>query len=60
MKNRPWIRSDENGPESVKTKAEIMQFVKDSFVYLHKAVASVNDKNSLDEVDLFGGKLSRA
>ena len=49
----------ENGPDSIKTKAEIMQFVKDSFAYLHKAVASINDKNGLDQVDLFGMKLTR-
>jgi hypothetical protein len=49
----------ESGPDSVKTKAEIMKFLKDSFAYLHNAVASINDKNSLDEVSLFGMKLSR-
>src|SRR5579863_4718481 len=31
----------ENGPDSVKSKAEIMQFLKDSFAYLHKALASI-------------------
>jgi hypothetical protein len=49
----------ESGPDSVKTKAEIMKFLKDSFAYLHNAVASINDKNALDEVSLFGMKLSR-
>ena len=49
----------ENGPDSVKTKAEIMQFLKDSFAYLHKAVASVTGNNELDPVDLFGMKLTR-
>lgn len=49
----------ESGPDSVKSKAEIMKFLKDSFAYLHKAVASINDKNALDEVSLFGMKLSR-
>ena len=49
----------ESGPDSVKSKAEIMQFLKDSFTYLHKAVASINDKNALDEVSLFGMKLSK-
>ncbi len=49
----------ESGPDSVKSKTEIMQFLKDSFAYLHKAVASINDKNALDEVSLFGMKLSR-
>ncbi len=49
----------ESGPDSVKSKAEIMQFLKDSFAYLHKAVTSINDKNALDEVSLFGMKFSR-
>jgi uncharacterized damage-inducible protein DinB len=49
----------ESGPDSVKSKAEIMQFLKDSFAYLHKAVASINDKNALDEVSLFGMKMSK-
>jgi hypothetical protein len=49
----------ESGPDSVKTKAQIMQFLKDSFAYLHKAVASINDKNGLDQVDLFGMKFTR-
>ncbi len=49
----------ESGPDSVKSKTEIMQFLKDSFAYLHKAVASINDKNALDEVSLFGMKFSR-
>lgn len=50
---------DENGPDSVKSKAEIMKFLKDSFAYLEKAVTSINDKNALDPVDLFGMKLTR-
>ncbi len=49
----------ESGPDSVKSKAEIMKFLKDSFAYLHKAVTSINDKNALDEVSLFDMKLSR-
>ena len=49
----------ESGPDSVKSKAEIMQFLKDSFAYLHKAVTSINDKNALDEVSLFGMKMSK-
>src|SRR5579863_6370307 len=49
----------ENGPDSVKSKAEIMQFLKDSFAYLHKALASINDKNQLDSVSIFGMKMAR-
>jgi uncharacterized damage-inducible protein DinB len=37
--------NQEKGPDSVKSKAEIMQFLKDSFTYLHKALATVNAGN---------------
>ena len=36
----------ENGPDSIKTKADVMKFLKDSFTYAHKAMASVDDKNA--------------
>ena len=36
---------DENGPDSVKSKAEIMKYLKDSFTYLHKAISSIDEKN---------------
>ncbi len=55
----PVDTNQENGPEALKSKAEIMKFLNDSFAYLHKAVASINDKNALDEVSLFGMKLTR-
>jgi hypothetical protein len=56
----PVDTGEENGPASVKSKAEIMKFLKDSFAYLHKAVGSITEKNQLDVVDLFGMKLARA
>lgn len=37
----------ENGPDSIKTKAEIVKFVKDSFTYAHKAMQSVNEQNQM-------------
>jgi hypothetical protein len=37
----------ESGPDSVKTKAEIVKFLKDSFAYFHKAVAIINSGNAL-------------
>jgi uncharacterized damage-inducible protein DinB len=55
----PVDTGGENGPDSLKTKAEIMKYLKDSFDYLHHAVASINDKNELDEVELFGMKLTK-
>ena len=56
----PVDTGEEKGPASVKSKAEIMKFLKDSFAYLHKAVDSITDKNQLDQVSLFGEmKLAR-
>jgi uncharacterized damage-inducible protein DinB len=42
----PLELGGENGPESIKTKDEIVKFAKDSFTYVHKAVASVNERNA--------------
>src|SRR5258708_23933897 len=50
----PVDTGEEKGPEAVKTKAQIMQFVKDSFTYLHKALGSITEKNELDQVTFFG------
>jgi uncharacterized damage-inducible protein DinB len=40
----------ENGPDKIASKAEIVKFLKDSFVYLHKAVGSVNEKNLTEPI----------
>lgn len=40
----------ENGPDSVKTKAQVVQFLKDSFVYAHKAIATVTAENQLGAI----------
>lgn len=37
----------ENGPDSMKAKADIVKFLKDSFAYTHKAVLSIDEKNFL-------------
>ena len=56
----PMELGGDNGPDSIKTKAEIMKFLNDSFDYLSKALMSVTDKNALDQVDSpFGLKMSR-
>jgi len=51
----------ENGPDAIKTKADIMKFTKDSFAYLHKAMSSLNESNQTGEVKSpFGeGKVTR-
>ena len=45
----------ENGPDSIRGKAEVMKFLRDSFVYLHKAMALVNQGNLMEVVDYPGG-----
>lgn len=52
---------DENGPANLKTKADVVKFVKDAFAYGHKGLATVNDKNQLELIaSPFGnGKMAR-
>jgi uncharacterized damage-inducible protein DinB len=35
----------ESGPSSVTSKAEVLNYLKASFVYVHKAIATINEKN---------------
>ena len=48
---------DGNGPENVKTKAEIIQFLKDSFALGHKAAAALTVENVLQSPE--GSKSTR-
>jgi uncharacterized damage-inducible protein DinB len=52
---------EESGPASVKTKAEILSYLKDSFAYVHKAVQTIDEKNLVEPVKSpFGeGKVTR-
>ena len=55
----PVDTGEEKGPASITSKADILKFLNDSFDYLHKALASVTEKNELDQVDSLFGKTSR-
>jgi uncharacterized damage-inducible protein DinB len=52
---------DESGPSALKSKEEILTYLKDSFTYVHKAILTVNDKNLVEPVKSpFGeGKVTR-
>src|SRR5207248_4625407 len=39
-----------NGPENIKTKAEILKFLNDSFALGHKAAATLTTQNMLEPV----------
>jgi uncharacterized damage-inducible protein DinB len=41
----PVDTGGESGPDSVQTKGDIVKFLKDSFAYAHKAVATINEGN---------------
>lgn len=42
--------SDERGPDSVKTKAEVLKYLDDSFVYLKRAALTIDDKNAFTPI----------
>jgi uncharacterized damage-inducible protein DinB len=43
-----------NGPEDLKTKAQIVQFLKDSYALGHKAAATLTGDNLLDPLSMAG------
>jgi len=53
--------NEEAGPESVKTKDEVLKYLRDSFAYVHKAIGTINDQNLVQTVKSpFGeGKVTR-
>lgn len=46
----------ENGPENLKTKAEIVKYLKDSFAYAHKAFAGITEANATAPIPTPWGK----
>src|ERR1700693_5248774 len=62
MEQKPPVDiGDESGPASITTKADILKYLKESFEYVHKAIATINEKNVVETVrSPFGeGKVSR-
>src|SRR6202035_3608118 len=52
---------DESGPASITSKADVLKYMKESFEYVHKAIATINEKNVVETVrSPFGeGSVSR-
>lgn len=49
-----------NGPDELKTKAEIIQFLKDSFAVGHRAAKTLTPENALETVQFMGrGQVAR-
>jgi hypothetical protein len=48
-----------NGPDELKTKAEIIQFLKDSFAVGHRAAKTLTPENAMDQLPSFRGNQPR-
>lgn len=48
-----------DGPEDLKTRAEILKFVKDSFALGHKAAATLTSENAVEALTFRGTKAAR-
>src|SRR6266576_628991 len=46
----PVDTGGENGPDSAKSKADIMRYLNDSFAYIHKAAGTIDDKNQVSPI----------
>lgn len=58
-KNPLGVSKDGNGPD-LKTKAEIIKQLKESYAYLHEALNGVTSANEMELVDFFGMKVPKA
>jgi uncharacterized damage-inducible protein DinB len=51
LEEKPPIElGGENGPDSIKSKADVVKFLKDSFAYFHKAVGTITEANMLSPI----------
>ena len=52
----PDTVNEGKGPDNMKAKAEIMKFLKDSFAFGHKSVATLNSSNLIEQITSGSGK----
>jgi uncharacterized damage-inducible protein DinB len=48
--------NDGKGPDNMKTKADIIKYLKDSFAFGHKAVATLNSSNLVEPITSSSGR----
>ena len=59
-KNPSATGANENGPDNITDKADIVKYVKDAFAYAHKAMATLTNENLMQETaDPFDAKSKR-
>jgi hypothetical protein len=49
----------ENGPDSIRSKADLLKLLRDSYAYLHKAMRTVNQKNLMELVRFQDARIPR-
>ncbi|HEV8181751.1 MAG TPA: hypothetical protein VGQ61_05220, partial [Candidatus Angelobacter sp.] len=47
----------DDDPDSLRSKADVVKFLRESFVYLYKGIATVNEHNLMEVVELHDGGL---
>src|SRR6266545_7925274 len=52
----PDTVNDGKGPDNMKAKTEIIKFLKDSFAFGHKSVATLNDSNLVEPITSSSGR----
>ena len=51
--------SDVNGPVTIRSKADVIKYLKESFAVGRKAVSTLTEKNAMDMIDFRGRQLPR-
>jgi len=52
--------TNDNGPDDIRTKAQVVEYLKGSFAYARKALATLTEKNHLDPVGTYFGAMTKA
>lgn len=56
MGQKPPANSGENGPKNIKTKQEVIDYLKGAFAKAHSAIDTITDQNATEEIaSPFGG-----
>jgi uncharacterized damage-inducible protein DinB len=51
---------NDNGPDSIRSKDEILEYLEGSLTYARKAMASLTEKNHLDPIPTYFGPMARS
>ena len=53
------IGKDDNGPDSVRTKEQVIEYLKGAFAFTHKSIATLTAQNQLENVTSAEGTIPR-